>query len=69
MSDGYGCLLTFGVTVLLQFLLLEVGMALHLVHRRYRLGCLQESIGLGDGEVGDTDGFGQTFVNKSLHAL
>ena len=47
--------LTLAVTVDLEFLLLEVRMALHLVHSWYNLGGFEEMLGLGDGEVGDTN--------------
>ena len=35
--------LTFGIKVLFQFVLLEVGMALDLVHSWYNLGCLKQT--------------------------
>ena len=42
---------TFLVAVFLELGLLEVGVALHLVHGRHNLGRLEKVLCLGDGEV------------------
>ena len=60
---------TFAVAVFLQFLLLEVRVALHLVHRWDYLSRLEEVVCLGDGEVGYTNGFSQSLLLNCLHCL
>lgn len=54
---------TFRITVVFEFLLLQVGMALHLVDSRNNLGRLEKPLSLCDGEVGDTNGFDEPFSN------
>ena len=44
-------------------------MTLNLVHSWHHLGRLQQIVGLGDGEVGYSDGFGKTLGLDSLHTL
>jgi len=50
---------TFGIKVLFQFGLLEIGMALDLVHSWYNLGCLKQMFCFRDCKVGDTNGLHQ----------
>ena len=42
---------TFPTAVFSQLWLLEVGVTLNLIHSRYNLGSLQQSLSLSDGEV------------------
>ena len=44
-------------------------MALHLVHGRHHLGCLEETLCLCDGEVGDANGPHQPPGYQLLHGL
>ena len=60
---------TFAVTVLLEFLLLEEGVTLHLIDSWYNLGCLEKTLCLCDGKVGDSDALGETLADSLLHPL
>ena len=44
-------------------------MALHLVYSRHYLGGFEETLGLGDGEVGDTNSPHKPVAHKLFHAL
>ena len=60
---------TFGITVLLESLLLKVRVALDRVKSRPYLGCLEETFCLCNGEIGDTNRFYKTFPLQFFNAL
>ena len=69
IKQGVAILFTLPVAVFLEFLLLEVGVALHLVHSRYNLGRLEQTLCLRDCKVGDSDCLYQSLLYQFLHAL
>ena len=60
---------TLAVTVVLELLLLEVWVTLHLVDSWHYLGSLEQTLSLGDREVRDSNGLDQSLAHKLLHCL
>jgi len=60
---------TLYIQVLLQFWLLEVRMALHLVHSWYDLGCLEQLVCLCNCEIADTNRPHKSLGNQLFHSL
>ena len=60
---------TFAVTILFQFWLLEIRVTFHLVYGWDNFSCLEQVIGLGDAEVGDSNCFGEALCNQIFHGL